>query len=282
MTKDACTCGNDIGPGQPTNDGSDGTYEIDESWVLVEELPHASKTSPPTRTSHVDRTGCVSPASFPKPPEISTSLHPEYRSTSCVDENNTKQLFASRKLWDAERLRYWECCELVEHNLQRLTGCVEDHVAASASQQVEVLRQQLATHFSILEAQHQDLERAEKEMQRLEQVWSIDNESGTETGREVRPGRASIGLYQKEPPIIENYMRRAGDASIAAERLAELDYEISTRSSSSCGFRGVELVLDVQRRAILNAELRSATRDAEALKAACLERGLDPERSRYR
>jgi hypothetical protein len=280
MTRNACTCGNDISPSRPVDDGSDGTFDVDESWVLVEEPAHAMKATPANRAPHEGSTGRVSPAICLETPETSTSLRPEYQSISRADENITRRLFASRNLRDAERLRFRECCKLVQHKLQRFTSSAEDHVVGS--QHFGALRQQLATDVSILEAQRQDLEQAEKETQRLEQAWSIRLAHHMEASGRIGPDCMSTGLCPKEPPIIESYMQRAGDASIAAERLAELDYEISTRPISPCGIRGVELVSDAKRRALLNAELRSAIQDAEALKAACVERGLDPERSRYR
>ncbi|KAK4561246.1 hypothetical protein LTR86_004563 [Recurvomyces mirabilis] len=80
---------------------------------------------------------------------------------------------------------------------------------------------------------------------------------------------SDVPMEQDDATLMAEYIMRAGDASIAQERLDEWDQEALFPSSTHC-------------RASLVQDLLEATYDADILAAQCTARGLDPMTARIR
>ncbi|KAK1067317.1 hypothetical protein LTR74_006521 [Friedmanniomyces endolithicus] len=94
--------------------------------------------------------------------------------------------------------------------------------------------------------------------------------------------------YAMMPTVMTMYIIRAGDASIAGERLAEFDYELALRYSRNGEPIGSstdsprQTAAEEQTRLDLEEDLRSAVEDAALWKARCIKNGLDPDATRFR
>ncbi|KAK5719522.1 hypothetical protein LTR15_008046 [Elasticomyces elasticus] len=90
------------------------------------------------------------------------------------------------------------------------------------------------------------------------------------------------------PAIVEEYICRAGDASIANDRLAELHGRAAmqkTLATAMTGFADLDdqaRQLKDARREALESDLHKALQEAESLRSQCLEQGYDPDEARYR
>ncbi|KAK5682114.1 hypothetical protein LTS10_005239 [Elasticomyces elasticus] len=90
------------------------------------------------------------------------------------------------------------------------------------------------------------------------------------------------------PAIVQEYICRAGDASIVSERLAELDGRAATQKTLATAAEGFvdfddqARQLKDARREALESELHKALQEAESLRSQCLEQGYDPDEAKYR
>ncbi|KAK0361795.1 hypothetical protein LTR91_018048 [Friedmanniomyces endolithicus] len=94
--------------------------------------------------------------------------------------------------------------------------------------------------------------------------------------------------YAMMPTVMIMYIIRAGDASIAGERLADFDYEVAQRHSRNGEPIGSSTdsprltAAEEQTRLDLKEDLQSAVEDAALWKARCIKNGLDPDATRFR
>ncbi|TKA72175.1 hypothetical protein B0A55_07885 [Friedmanniomyces simplex] len=90
------------------------------------------------------------------------------------------------------------------------------------------------------------------------------------------------------PTVMTMYIIRAGDASIARERIAEFDQEVALRCAREGEATGPSMgnlrLTDAERltRSSLTEELQCAVQDAAVWKAQCVHHGLDPDAARFR
>ncbi|KAK3075503.1 hypothetical protein LTR53_001120 [Teratosphaeriaceae sp. CCFEE 6253] len=180
-----------------------------------------------------------------------------------------------------ERQRYNQYCTLVNLTLDRLSAATsQPHYATD---DFRSLRQQLSddvrTVVEQLNVLHQN---GEDTLRPSRGLWPTYDATAPHVNA-LAAATTYGGLRDANPPVVEEYIRRAGDASIASERLAELEYALAVEQA-----RGLpESVLEheraaKERRQELEAELRSALRDTAMLERACIAQGHDPEQARYR
>lgn len=194
---------------------------------------------------------------------------------------------------DHERKQYNQRCRLVESTLQRILHAFETDPLPIET--IEELRRQLIDNNALVIQQSIVIKESESVFLRLVDAAI----SQAEVGEDRPPGQfsdskltepdahATQGLVHAEP-LVERYIRRAGDASIAMERIAELDHHAAVRflqrDSPQHPPQLVALTDQSEglRRASLERELHCALRDAEVLKAECIAQGHDVRVARRR
>ncbi|KAK3636176.1 hypothetical protein LTR56_014339 [Elasticomyces elasticus] len=113
-----------------------------------------------------------------------------------------------------------------------------------------------------------------------------DFRSGARLVAAYSPSVEGLAAADAMPTVLSMYIIRAGDASIAGERLAEFDLDTSSKSArraTNVSPEAVRLIqADQRKRTALEAELRCATHEASLWRSRCLECGLDPDAVRAR
>ncbi|KAK3115370.1 hypothetical protein LTR53_005361 [Teratosphaeriaceae sp. CCFEE 6253] len=180
-----------------------------------------------------------------------------------------------------ERQRYDQYCTLVNLTLDRLSAAAsQPHYATD---DFRSLRAQLSDDVRTVVEQLNVLHQNGEETLRVPPgLWPAHETAArhVNTAAAVSPYG---GLGDPNPPVVEEYIRRAGDASIASERLAELEYALAMEQARGLSESVLEHERAAQeRRQELEAELRSALRDTAVLERSCIAQGHDPEQARYR
>ncbi|KAK4950627.1 hypothetical protein LTR10_010620 [Elasticomyces elasticus] len=106
--------------------------------------------------------------------------------------------------------------------------------------------------------------------------------------RPIATETATESPADSKPTVMTMYIIRAGDASIAKERLFEFDQEIGKNRVSPS--QTIDLApedsslphAEQQRRHALESDLRSANEDADLWRSRCVEVGLNPDAMRTR
>ncbi|KAK4892808.1 hypothetical protein LTR27_008722 [Elasticomyces elasticus] len=198
------------------------------------------------------------------------------------DGSTWDELGVTRVQAEYERERYRQCCRLLEATLLRLESYQEHNATRTG------LHQQALSDIHLVLEQAEVQKRAETDMIRIESALF---ESPYFAAQSTQTQTESYqGLDDDDPEksvVLNSWIRRAGDASITSERIAELD-DVAMIQESVNGLERSPLVdcsevADVgdERRRTLQEELICALREAEILKDRCIAEGLDPERAKH-
>ncbi|KAK4561243.1 hypothetical protein LTR86_004560 [Recurvomyces mirabilis] len=205
------------------------------------------------------------------------------RPQGCSNVASWTVLRAARARSRSERARLHECYCVQQRNVERYTKRAID--GTLVAELLHGLRQQLSTDSAVVEEQAAVVEATEEAVCKLE-AQLYEDETSEAAG--VVWGSVVESNSCRTPPLVESYLRRCGDASIARERLAELAHEANNsvvghgRGHSTMNPHESYVWAESTRREELEMDLRCALGDIEALEAACVASNLDPDISRFR
>ena len=267
-----------------------GTSE-DRDWVFIDEVVGAGEDPSPSDDEHTgDTTEATEAIVFDLISDESQAKDSDHallctgRRCRRIGHLCRNCLGTARVQTTYERNRYDQCCQLVQNTLARI-----DEVSQRPDFVEEALglRQQLLNDIKLVSEQRLVLEQTEAKVARLEGALARKKELGR-SGKVRRCGDRNTNCGSCwNPPLLESWIRRAGDASIARERIAELDYEALLLLTGGAA-TGEESLSDAdlspverERRRGLEGELCHAIHDAEILRAQCIAQGLDVEQAEY-
>ncbi|KAK1070045.1 hypothetical protein LTR74_004442 [Friedmanniomyces endolithicus] len=258
---------------------------VSDGWVLVRDGQPSSGSNVDTSRELVDADVPHGPHSIHGPlvldEDCQTTLH-----TVICEEAVFDALGDERKRCASDREHCAKDCAQLLATLQRMITTLGDQTTKSPTTFGMLLSEfrtnvLLATQSSLAIMQTSPQPQGEN--------------LGSETsGPRTFGGLGSVAeffdseLYAMMPTVMIMYIIRAGDASIAGERLAEFDYGIALRysrngeSSGSSTDSPRQTAAEEQTRLDLEEDLQSAVEDAALWKARCIKNGLDPDATRFR
>ena len=208
--------------------------------------------------------------------------------TSC-ESKAAKALRAARARCERERIQCGQACTLLSATVHEMSIAL-----ASGSIVTPSMSEDLSSRFQVQSSRVTELslavKRTEEDVgQLLEDVLRARERDGSRPPKEQSQ---DISLCTAKrlciiPAVLDVYVLRAGDASIAKERIEEFEHEISSRfpdgQAAVAMLREGRMTADEQvKRLVLEEELHSAVQDAARWKARCIAQGLDPDSAKTR
>ncbi|KAK5696194.1 hypothetical protein LTR97_008614 [Elasticomyces elasticus] len=273
---------------QISGSGYSNNIENIDSWILVddedddaspnhdhndESLWHTTSLStwPTQQATECPRTECDQHAVLTTPPEIAicSKATPDPEICVCGTSQARTEVKYQRQLLVRET---------VDATLDQLVELFSD--PGNSYDNLDVLSSQLQSRRPMIATQLNTKQEGQTETEclhdNIQQTLPSDQEFCDSSTTCVCPA------------IVEEYICRAGDASIVNDRLAELHGRAATRKTLAAaveGFAGFDdqaQQLKDARREALESELHTALQEAESLRSQCLEQGYDPDEARYR
>ncbi|KAK5108459.1 hypothetical protein LTR62_008277 [Meristemomyces frigidus] len=170
-------------------------------------------------------------------------------------------------------------CNILVRNLDELVDRLAlDDCSASHSRTKRYQENELLPQISTIVRRITTVDATERDVMRLEQHWA-EEKADYPADISRRPGNWAryTATPEEQTVLLSEYIMRAGDASIAGERLAEWDVEQQYSPDDDRAS-----IMAEKHRKTLVRDWEEASHDAMILEAKCLSMGLDPSSARYR